>query len=103
MTKRTLDMNAVQQAFVYDKAERRLWQLGTLQVVAYVAVGGGMLGKLFAEHPANAYIDGRVGKLPYSRKDIENIRQCLCTMAEVLGFDPRNLPAMPDFHNCGVF
>ena len=101
--KHQINTHRVREAFEYDKAEQRRWQLGTLQVVMYVAVGGGMLGKLFAERPAEAYIDSRVGKLPYSRHDIEQIRQCLCMMAEVLGFDPKHLPDMPDFHGCGVF
>ncbi len=45
----------------------------------------------------------RVGKLPYSRKEIENMRQVLVAMAEIRGLDPNNLPKMPKFHCCGVF
>lgn len=79
------------------------WSVGTLQVVLYVAVGGGRIGKLFAENPEEAYIDSRVGRRPYSRKEIENIRQCLVELAIARGLNPRALPPMPDFHNCGVW
>lgn len=78
-------------------------QIGTLQVVIYTAVGGGILGRLYAEQPKHAYIDPRVGKRPYSRKDIERMRLTLVAMAEAKGLDPCNLPPLPDFHNCGVF
>lgn len=77
--------------------------IGHLQVAIYIAVGGGTLGNLFAEQPADAYIDGRIGRLPYTRKEIEKIRQVLITLAELKGYDPRHLPKKPDFHNCGVF
>jgi len=79
------------------------WNIGTMQTVLYVAVGGGMIGRLFAEQPADAYIDSRVGKRPYTRKQIENLRQVLCILAESKGLDPHSLPKMPDFHGSGVF
>ena len=98
-----LDPKQVKEAFEYDRDENPRWQIGTLQVVIYVAVGGGMIGRMYAEQPADAYIDTRVGKCPYTRKQIENMRQCLIAMAEVHGLNPHSMPRMPDFHNCGVF
>ncbi len=77
--------------------------IGAMQVAIYVACGGGCIGLQHADHPLHAYIDSRVGKLPYGRKQIENMRIVLIAMAEAKGLDPNNLPAMPRFHNCGVF
>lgn len=73
-----------------------------LQVAIFVAAGGGFIGRMFAEKPAVAYIDTRVGRLPYSRTEIENMRMTLVAMAEAKGLDPRHLPKRPDFHSCGV-
>ena len=79
------------------------WDIGTLQTVLYVAVGGGVLGQTFAERPENAYIDSRIGRLPYRRKDIEQIRLTLIELAKAKGLNPKKLPKRPEFHNCGVF
>jgi hypothetical protein len=79
------------------------WDIGTLQVVIYVAAGGGWIGRHFALSPADAYIDSRVGELPYSRAEIEMFRKVLVKMAEVRGLDPYNLPELPNFHGCCVF
>ena len=79
------------------------WQIGTLQVAIFVAVGGGLIGNMFARNPKHAYIDSRVDKRPYNRKDIERMRLTLVAMAEVKGLDPSCLPPIPEFHNCGVF
>jgi hypothetical protein len=67
--------------------------LKTMQIMVYVAVGGGMLGRLYAERPKHAYIDSRVGRLPYPRRKIEKMRLELIEMAEELNLDPANLPA----------
>ena len=77
--------------------------IGALQVAIYVACGGGWIGKNHAEQPVEAYIDDRVGKLPYSRREIENMKLVLIAMAKEKGLDPSNLPPMPKFHSCGVF
>lgn len=77
--------------------------IGALQVAIYVACGGWSIGRSHAEQPAEACIDKRVGKLPYSRRDIENMKIVLIAMAEAKGIDPSNLPPMPKFHSCGVF
>ena len=79
------------------------WQIGTLQVAIFVAVGGGLIGSMFAHNPKHAYIDLRAGWTPCNRNDIEKMRLTLMAMAEVKGLDPRRLPPMPEFHNCGVF
>jgi len=98
--KRKLDMDMVTASF---KGKKTQWRIETLQVVAYVAAGGGMIGRMYAEQPADAYRDIRAGKAPYSANDLENIRQTLVAMAEAYGLDPHNLPCIPHFHNCGVF
>ncbi len=92
-----LDINQVQESDLFYEME-----LGTLQVAIYVACGGGWIGRLYAEQPKEASIDARVGKLPYSRKEIENMRQVLVAIAEQRGLDPNRLPMMPKFHKCGV-
>ena len=77
--------------------------IGALQVAIYVACGGGWIGQNHAERPVEAYIDDRVGTLPYSRREIENMKIVLIAMADAKGLDPSNLPPMPKFHSCGVF
>jgi carbon monoxide dehydrogenase subunit G len=98
--KAKLDVGMVKESFKGMRKERKI---ETLQVVAYVAAGGGMIGRLYAEQPADAYRDVRAGRAPYSARDLENIRLTLCAMAEVSGLDSHHLPPMPNFHNCGVF
>ena len=71
------------------------YEIATLQVAIYVAVGGGRLGREYAEKPKTAYIDKRVSRLPYSMKQIEALRQFLVIVAESKGLDPNDLPAMP--------
>lgn len=98
--KRTLDMAKLHQVFADNKGT---WDIGVLQVVAYVAAGGGLIGRMYAEQPADAYTDARVRRRPYGARDLENIRLTLVAMAEALGLDPHRLPPTPNFHNCGVF
>lgn len=76
--------------------------IGAMQIAIYVACGGGWIGEMHAKQPADSYVDLRVGKLPYSRTAINNMRIVLIEMAEARGLDPRNLPTMPKLHNCGV-
>lgn len=83
----------------YDTLEH----LEHLQTAIYVAVGGGMNGAIYAEHPKSAYIDDRAGRRPYKAKDIEAMRRKLVETAERLGLDPDDLPPRPLLHNCGVF
>ena len=72
------------------------------QVAVYVMCGGGLLGKMASEQPADFYIDGRVGRLPYNRKAITQAVEVLRVHAEKEGFDPRNLAGVA-FHNYGTF
>lgn len=82
-------------------------KIGHQQIALYVMVGGGMIGRSFAEQPKGAYVDSRVGKRPYSMKEIDQARKILVIMAEVAGYDPNGfnngLPSMPNFHGAGVF
>ncbi len=94
-----LDANLIRDSFNNHPD----WDIGALQVAAYVAAGGGLIGKMYAERPADAYRDIRAGRAPYGNRALENIRLTLCCMAEARGLDPHNLPSMPQFHNCGVF
>lgn len=73
------------------------------QVAVYVMCGGGHLGTFAAQQPADFYIDDRVGRLPYPRAKIEQAVRCLAALAEAAGLDPRHLPEMSRFHNCGIF
>lgn len=88
---------------IKESLPQQNWDIGTLQTVLYVAVGGGVLGQTFAERPENAYIDSRVGRLPYRQKDIEQIRLALIELAKAKGLNPKKLPKPPEFPNCGVF
>ena len=78
-------------------------QIAGLQTAVYVACGGGMLGRFAAEQPADFYIDDRVGRLPYRRKEILQAVEVLATLAQATGLDPHNMPKMPEFHNCGIW
>lgn len=73
------------------------------QVAIYVLTGGGLVGRSYAHNPKTAYMDIRLGKRPYSRKQIEAARQTLVALAEKARMDPDSLPDMPDFGNLGVF
>lgn len=79
------------------------WKIETLQVAIYVAAGGGMIGRMYAEQPKIAYRDIRCGPAPYKARDLENMRKTLCVMADGLGLEPDNLPKTPDFPSCNVF
>ena len=97
-----LDMEAVTKNLEgthWTEPER----IGTLQAAVYVMVGGGMLGRFAAEQPADFYIDARVGRLPYGRREIRQAVAVLAAIAAKAGLDPHHLPQTPDFHNCGVF
>ena len=74
-----------------------------MQTAIYVMCGGGMLGRFAAEQPTDFYIDDRVGKLPYPRKEIQQAVETLATIAKANGLNPGRLPEMPQFHNMGVF
>jgi len=65
--------------------------------------GGGFLGHFAAEQPSVFYIDSRVGRLPYSRRAIEQAVAVLVELAKKAGLDPCHMPKMPAFHNCGTY
>lgn len=96
MTK--LDMDQVKESVKHYG-----YEIGPQQVVVYVMCGGDMLGNFAAEQPADFYIDDRVGKLPYSRKDITQAVNVLVAIAEAHGLDPHHLPPRPRFHSSGIF
>jgi hypothetical protein len=108
------DWDRIRKGFVADfaeDAEKFKQRIGLQQVALYVMVGGGMIGRSYVEQPQGAYVDARVGKRPYSMKEIAQAQRLLIIMAEVAGFDPQgfgsegkpNLPSMPNFHGAGVF
>jgi len=95
-----IDIEAVKESDKFYSANR---PIGVLQTVVYVMTGGGFLGRFAAEQPADFYIDDRVGRLPYRRKEIMQAVQVLAAIAEGRGLNPHKMPKMPDFHNCGIF
>lgn len=89
-----------------EKVKESGWKAETIpfmQVSIYTMCGGGILGRFAAEQPSDFYIDDRVGKLPYKKVEIYQAVKTLVTIAEMNGLDPHDMPAMPDFHNMGVF
>jgi hypothetical protein len=65
-------------------------KLQALQVAVYVMCGGGLLGSFAARDPWHFYIDARVGRLPYSRRDIKRAVAKLAQLAEEDGFVKRD-------------
>jgi len=84
-----------------------LWQnyegMRFLQAALYVVCGHSFVGRSNAEHPKGNYVDDRVSLKRYTKKDADNIRKALIETAEAIGFDPANLPGLPNFHNSGVW
>ena len=74
-----------------------------LQVAVYVMAGGGMIGRMYAEQPADAYTDTRAGRRPYRTDELESARQCMIASCHALGLDPHNVPPMTNFPGCWVF
>ena len=74
-----------------------------MQVAVYVMCGGGFLGRMAAEQPADFYIDERCTKLPYGKREIIQAVQVLVIAAGAHGLNPHEMPAMPRFHNMGIF
>ena len=85
------------------KAGRYADQIPHLQTAVFVMCGGGMLGRMAAEQPADFYIDSRVGRLPYPKKSIIQAVNVLSVIASAMGLDPHHMPICPPFHTCGVF
>ena len=95
---RTLEIDAVKEQTGFSGMEH----IQRLQVAVYVMCGGGFLGKMAAEQPADFYIDDRVSRLPYGRKAITQAVEVLRVHAEKEGLDTHNLMGVA-FHNCGTF
>ena len=74
----------------------------TIQIILYAMIGGGFLGSFAMRQPADFYIDSRVGKLPYGRKDILQVANVLEGVARYFGKDPHNLPE-PYIVSCWIF
>ena len=79
-----------------------LKEMQQLQVAAYVMCGGGFLGRSIADQPDAFYIDARCGKLPYSVREIYNVRDTLIRYRVTLNLD-KMPPLEFDSHNCGVW
>jgi hypothetical protein len=73
-----------------------------LQNAVYIMCGGGRLGRFAAEQPLDFYIDPRVCKLPYGRKDITKAVDVLKIYVAILGKDAIKSD-YADFHNCGIW
>lgn len=89
-----------------EKVAESAWKgetIPAMQVAVYVMCGGGFLGGMAAEQPIDFYIDNRVGKLPYPRREILQAVKTLVTIAKLNGLDPHHLPECPEFHNMGIF
>jgi hypothetical protein len=102
-----LNMEAVKES-LHDWINRPLsdhpnQQVALMQVVVFVMCGGGLLGRFASEQPADFYIDDRVGRLPFGKKEILQAVKVLELAAIEAGFDPRKMPEAPRFHNMGVF
>lgn len=93
-----LDMEIVKTNANYWKKK----DIPAMQIAVYVMCGGGMLGRMAAEQPADFYIDDRVGRLPYPKREIEQAVQVLATIAKAKRMDTHNM-TMPRIHNLGVF
>lgn len=78
------------------------YSIRSLQVAVYVMCGGGALGRFAAEQPADFYIDVRVGKLPYSRREIRQAVSVLRILAEAKGLNTHSMPDMPRFRAAGI-
>jgi hypothetical protein len=92
-------IEAIKQSLSYWKDD-----LGNLQIQVYTMCGGGTLGRFAAEQPADFYIDGRVVRLPFKKRDIEKSVRVLAILAEAAGLNPHDMPKMPHMHGfMGVF
>jgi hypothetical protein len=76
--------------------------LKNLQIEVYVMCGGGLLGDFATTQPADFYIDVRVGKLPYPKRDVIQAVKVLEAMAIKLGKNPHDLPR-PNIVSAWIF
>lgn len=73
-----------------------------MQIAVYVMAGGGLLGRMAAEQPADFYIDDRA-RSRYTKRETLAAVSWLVDVAEAAGLNPRDLPAMPRMPNMGCF
>ena len=71
--------------------EKKIEKLRMMQVRVYTMCGGGFLGNFVATQPGDFYIDDRVGKLPYKKKEIYLAVDHLRRMSEEATLDPKHL------------
>jgi hypothetical protein len=62
------------------------------RIETMISGDGGMLSNFAMRQPADFYIDQRVGKLRYPKRDIERAVHVLAMVAEIHGLDPHDLP-----------
>src|SRR4051812_36677893 len=101
-----LDMDQVKESLRCRlEADRKQYmeEIKQLRTALFIMCGGGLLGRFAACQPQQFYIDLRVGKLPYSRRKIEQAVKVLIAYLQVAGIDPKTLRdnGYSDFHNCG--
>ena len=98
-----LNPSAVRERYGNMTPDEVLREVEHLQTAIFVAAGGGMIGRMYAEQPADAYRDSRAGHGRYPAGAVANMQQVLCIAAAVAGLDPHHLPRQVQWHNCGVF
>lgn len=75
----------------------KTYKLRLHQVRIFTMCGGGFIGHFAATQPADFYIDDRVGKLPYKKKEIYLAVEHLRRMADEAGLDPKRLEFDPNW------
>ena len=55
---RKLDWESIREYLEARTPEELMVEIRTLQTVVYVMVGGGMIGRFYAEQPKYAYVEG---------------------------------------------
>lgn len=96
-----INLNHVKKVLQQRSKESVTQDAKNLQIAVYVMCGGGLLGISAAENPKDFYIDDRVRKLPFPKRQIKQAVKVLGIYAEVL--DWKEMPKCGNFHNCGIF
>jgi hypothetical protein len=81
-----LEVSSLREQYA-DKPAQLEVEIVKLQTALDVMCGGGMLGRFAQCQPGEFYIDQRCGKLPGTRKQIENAVAVLCAYAVAAGYD----------------
>ena len=96
-------LDGIKYTIEHNGRAAAICELERLQVAIFTMAGGGFIGRMYAEQPADAYVDSRAGRRPYGMRDLEAARVVLCCYAKALDLDAHHLPKMLHFHNCGIF